>query len=194
MLLAGEEPIQRLGSLIADFTRGRTERLAKQYPPQLVRGIVLHRRIDRFTDLHPEVLRSKQRFSSQRRRYAGIIVDILYDHYLSLHWQRYTASSRGAFITDAYRLLQENQHYLPERLHRIAPLMIEQDWLGSYQRIEEIGSVYERLSGRLRQPNSLAGAIDEVRLHYLELEQDFTAFFPDLLTHAVHLDRTIESV
>lgn len=184
LLLGGDEPLHRLGGLIADFTRGRLETLAKQYPAKVMHGISVHRQVDRFTDMHDQVARSKRRFSPARRRYAGIIVDVLHDHYLSRHWEQYTDICRDTFIEDAYQLLRDNRRHLPERMHRVAPIMIEQDWLGSYQHIEEIGLVYERMSRRLRRPNTLAGAIEEVAANYLELEQDFENFFPDMITHA----------
>jgi len=176
--------LERLGGLMADFTRGRLEILAKQYPATVMHGIAVHRQVDRFTDLHDYVARSKGRFSPLRRRYAGIIVDVLHDHFLSRHWERYSDISRETFIAEAYQLLHDNRRYLPERMHRVAPVMIEQDWLGSYQHIEEIGIVYERMSRRFSRTNPLAGAIEEVQIHYAELESDFKNFFPDVLAHA----------
>jgi acyl carrier protein phosphodiesterase len=184
LFLGGDEPLERLGGLIADFTRGRLETLAKQYPAKVLHGISVHRQVDRFTDINMTVARSRARFSPLRRRYAGIIVDILHDHYLSRHWKRYTDVSREVFIADAYQLLRDNRRHLPERMQRVAPMMIEQDWLGSYRRIAEIGLVYDRMSHRLRRPNTLTGAIEEVHANYQELEQDFNVFFPDVLAHA----------
>ncbi|MCP4285542.1 MAG: DUF479 domain-containing protein [Gammaproteobacteria bacterium] len=189
LLLGGDEPLERLGGLIADFTRGRLGTLAKQYPAQVLHGISVHRQIDRFTDLHTIVGQSKRRFSPLRRRYAGIIVDVLHDHYLSRHWSRYTDLSRDKFIENAYQLLRDNAGHLPKRMRRVAPIMIEQDWLGSYQHIEEIGIVYQRMSRRLRHPNTLASAIEEVEAHYHDLEQDFEKFFPDVLAHANHVNK-----
>lgn len=193
LFLGGDEPLQRLGGLIADFTRGRMETLAKQYPEKVIQGISVHRQVDRFTDLHDDVTRSKGRFSPLRRRYAGIIVDVLHDHYLSRHWEKYTNTSRELFIADSYQLLLDNWQHLPERMRRIAPIMIEQDWLGSYHHINEIGVVYERMSRRLRRPNELAGALKEVQMHYSELERDFEFFFPDILAHANRINTLIDT-
>jgi len=184
LLLGGDEPLARLGGLIADFTRGRLETLAKQYPAKIVHGISVHRQVDRFTDTNATVALSRAHFSPSRRRYAGIILDVLHDHYLSCHWMRYSDVSRDSFIADAYQLLRDNRRHLPERMQRVAPMMIEQDWLGSYRHIAEIGLVYDRMSHRLRRPNTLTGAIQEVHAHYQELEQDFMVFFPDVLAHA----------
>ena len=183
LFLAGDNPDEKLGSLIADFTRGRLETLAGNYSPGIMRGIAIHRKIDQFTDQHTRVLRSKRRFSDPRRRYAGIIVDVLHDHFLSRHWYRHSDMDRGEFIASVYRLLQRNQHVLPSRMQWIAPLMIDQDWLGSYHYLDRIGEAYDRMSRRLRQPNNLAGAVVEVRKLYQLLERDFEIFFPELRIH-----------
>jgi len=183
LLLAGEDPDKKLGALMGDFTRGRLENLARQYPPGIMQGIAVHRRIDLFTDRHSRFMQSKARFSETRRRYAGIIVDIVYDHFLSRHWDRFSVIDRREFISDVYDLLERNHHRLPERLQRASTLMITQDWLGSYHHIDQIGGVYDRMSRRLRHPNTLTGSLEEVREHYPDLERDFADFFPALVDH-----------
>jgi acyl carrier protein phosphodiesterase len=183
LLLAGEDPEEKLGALMGDFTRGRLENLARHYPPGIMQGIATHRRIDHFTDRHHRFMQSKARFSKPRRRYAGIIVDVLYDHFLSHHWDRFSVIDRRAFISDVYDLLERNHHRLPERLQRASTLMITQDWLGSYHHIDQIGEVYDRMSRRLRRPNTLRGSLEEVRENYPDLERDFADFFPALVDH-----------
>ena len=183
LLLAGENPEEKLGALMGDFTRGRLENLARQYSPGIMRGIAVHRRVDVFTDRHSRFIQSRARFSKTRRRYAGIIVDVVYDHFLSRHWRLFSAIDRREFISDIYDLLEQNHHRLPEGLQRASTLMITQDWLGSYHHIDRIGEVYDRMSRRLRRPNTLAGSLEEVREHYPDLERDFAGFFPALVDH-----------
>ena len=149
-----------------------------------MQGVRLHREIDRYTDAHPVVRQSKDRFSKGRRRYAGIIVDVLHDHLLSRYWDRFSERGRQEFIDDSYRILQRNESILPARMRWVAARMIQQDWLGSYRYIENIGRVYDRMSRRLRQPNNLEGALEEVLVNYGALDGDFQNFFPDLRAHA----------
>lgn len=188
LLLAGNDPEEKLGGLIADFTRGRLETLAGSYSPGIMRGITVHRKIDQFTDQHVQVTLSKSRFSVLRRRYAGIIIDVLYDHFLSHHWGQYADTDKRDFIDASYELLRQNHHRLPKRMQWVTTLMIDQDWLGSYHDIERIGEAYDRMAQRLRQPNMLAGSVDEVRALYPALEQDFEVFFPQLRAHVDDLD------
>ncbi|MCP3867531.1 MAG: DUF479 domain-containing protein [Gammaproteobacteria bacterium] len=190
LLLAGKNDEEKLGGLLGDFTWGRLETLAADYSPRVIRGISIHRKIDHYTDNHSRVRESKARFSNTRRRFAGIIVDILYDHFLSRHWNRYSTIERSEFIADTYRLLEQNHHWLPEKLKQVSSVMIRWDWLGSYYQIEQIGIAYDRMSLRLKKPNSLAGSIDEVSNHYQALESDFLDFFPQLIAHTRGLNQS----
>ncbi len=183
LFLAGDDPELKLGSLLADFTRGRLQELEKRYPPAVMQGIRLHREIDSYTDAHPVVRQSKERFSRRRRRYAGIIVDVLHDHFLSRHWGRFSVRDRRDFIDSSYQLLHQNRSLFPPRMQRVAALMIQQDWLGSYIEIKSIGEVYDRMSRRLRRPNDLVGSLEEVIANYEALDEDFRSFFPKLHAH-----------
>ena len=51
---------------------------------------MLHRRIDSFADTHPAFRRSRGRVSAARRRVAGIMVDMFYDHFLARHWGQFS--------------------------------------------------------------------------------------------------------
>ncbi|AKH22194.1 hypothetical protein AAY24_10295 [Sedimenticola thiotaurini] len=181
LFLSSADPDEQLGSLIADFTRGRLQTLSRIYTPGVMRGIALHRQVDSFTDNHPAVVRSRQRIAAPYRRYSGIILDILYDHFLSRYWYEFSDLDRHAFIRDIYRLLLARRDELPEQLAALVPRMQQEDWFGSYRELAMIERVYQRMSGRLRRPNQLGGAMVEVRRHYAELAQEFRYFFPELM-------------
>jgi acyl carrier protein phosphodiesterase len=178
--LGGPAPEQMLGSLYGDFVKGP---LAGRFSPQLEAGIRLHRQIDAFTDSHPLVLQALARFPAQRRRYAGIIVDVFFDHCLARHWGDYSRQPLGQFTGEVYRVLAA-EPALPGRLAGIAPHMIADDWLGSYQDFRIIGQVLQGISRRLSRPEGLAGAIHEVQALYEPLSEDFRAFYPLLQVFA----------
>jgi acyl carrier protein phosphodiesterase len=171
-----------LGALMGDFVKGP---LVDAYPPGILRGIALHRRIDVFTDSHPVVLRSKQRVSGQRRRFAGIMVDMFYDHFLARDWDDFYDEPLDDFTCRAYRLLAEHAEVLPERLRRIVPAMAHTDWLGSYARVESIRTALDRMARRLKHENTLPGSADELEGRYPEFEQDFRAFLPEVRRFAL---------
>ncbi len=177
VFLAPDSTEARVGSILGDFTRGIDVSLL---PIPVQQGIRHHRAVDSFTDQHPEVLASKAVFSRQRRRFAGVALDILYDHYLLRHWQRFSQTDRDIFVERIYQELQRNEHLMPEKMAQVTRRMVEHDWFGAYRDLESIGYALDRVAGRIRFANKFTGMIDEIRANDVELEKRFLRFFPDL--------------
>jgi len=174
--LGGPQPADMLGSLYGDFVKGR---LQGGLPTQIEAGIRLHRQIDAFTDSHPLVLQAKGRFPTQRRRYAGILLDLFFDHCLAANWQDYSAEPLERFTQRAYSVLK-NEPALPGKLAMIAPRMAAQDWLGSYREFAVLEQVLAGMSRRLSRPEGLAGGLGELERLYDPLLEDFRSFYPQL--------------
>ena len=178
LFLAGAQPLEQLGNLAGDFVKGRSLDL---YHPDIQKGIQRHRAIDSHTDKHPRVLAAKQRFSVRRRRVAGILLDLSFDHFLSRHWERFHALPLRRFVQDVHVALETHETLLPPRLRGLAPKIVAQQWLLSYGDIDALGRTIDRVATRLSRPQLLAGGIDEVKQHYDDLERDFLGFFPELI-------------
>ncbi|WP_442112372.1 ACP phosphodiesterase [Pseudomonas sp. NUPR-001] len=178
--LGGQQPEQLLGSLYGDFVKGP---LAGRFPLPLEAAIRLHRQIDVFTDSHPLVLQSLARFPRERRRYAGIILDVFFDHCLALHWQDYAEQPLEQFTGRVYQVLAA-QADLPGRLAQIAPYMAADDWLGSYREFAVLGPVFRGIARRLSRPEGMDGALELVETLYAPLMEDFRAFYPELQAFA----------
>jgi|SRR3989344_854007 len=174
--LGGHRPGQLLGSLYGDFVKGR---LQGQFDPEIETAIQLHRSIDVFTDRHPLVDVALSRFSLTRRRYAGIVLDVFFDHCLARDWTLYADQPLELFTSDVYRVLSA-QPELPDRLATIAPHMVAHDWLGSYREFEVLEQVLRGISRRLTRPEELAAAMQELRVLYEPLSEDFRSFYPQL--------------
>jgi acyl carrier protein phosphodiesterase len=172
--LGGQRPAQLLGSLYGDFVKGP---LPGRFTPELEASIQLHRSIDSFTDAHPLVKQSLARFPSERRRYAGIVLDVFFDHCLARDWALYAQQPLDAFTANVYRVLADEPE-LPERLALIAPRMAAHDWLGSYRDFEVLEQVLGGISRRLSRPEGLAGAMHELQALYRPLSADFAEFYP----------------
>jgi acyl carrier protein phosphodiesterase len=166
-----------LGSLLGDFVKGR---LDDRFPETVRRGIALHRAIDSFTDAHPLHLESRNRIGGARRRYAGIIVDVCYDHFLCRNWAEHSNESLAVFTERVYGVLREHEYDLPDRLRRIMPHMIADDWLSSYADLENVGRALDGIARRIARSNPLAGALTEIEANYTALDRDFQRFFPEL--------------
>ncbi len=178
--LGGSQPGALLGSLYGDFVKGP---LQGRWPADIEAGIRLHRQIDVFTDSHPLVLQAKQRFPSERRRYAGILIDLFFDHCLAAHWHDYADEPLQDFTARVYQVLREEAE-LPAKLALIAPRMAAQDWLGSYQQFAVMEQVVAGMSRRLSRPEGLAGGVAELERLYVPLQQDFYEFYPQLQAFA----------
>ncbi|VVO36271.1 ACP phosphodiesterase [Pseudomonas fluorescens] len=178
--LGGQLPSQLLGSLYGDFVKGR---LQGQFDPQIEAAIQLHRRIDVFTDRHPRVDVSLSRFSLTRRRYAGIVLDVFFDHCLARDWPLYGDRPLDNFTAEVYRVLAAEPQ-LPGRLADIAPHMAAHDWLGSYRDFAVLEQVLRGISRRLSRPEELAAAMQELERLYEPLSEDFRLFYPQLQAFA----------
>lgn len=178
--LGGDAPAELLGSLYGDFVKGP---LAGQWPAAIEAGIALHRRIDAFTDSHPLQAQARARFPAQRRRVAGIFLDLFFDHCLARDWQQYSDQPLQRFTSRVYGLLAAEAQ-LPGNLQHIAPRMAAQDWLGSYRDFEVLEQVIAGMSRRLSRPGLLDGGLEDLRGLYEPLSDDFSAFYPALMRFA----------
>ena len=178
--LGGQRPDELLGSLYGDFVKGRLQGV---YSPQIESAIQLHRSIDVFTDAHPLVDQSLSRFSQTRRRYAGIVLDVFFDHCLARDWAQYAEGPLDRFTSGFYQVLV-TQPQLPKRLAAIAPHMAADDWLGSYRDSAVLEQVFRGIARRLSRPEELAGAMADLHALYEPLSEDFRAFYPQLQTYA----------
>lgn len=178
--LGGPRPGQLLGSLYGDFVKGP---LAGRFAAEVEAAILLHRRIDAFTDRHPLVRAACARFPVERRRYAGILLDLFFDHCLARHWDDYADEPLTGFSARVYRVL-DAEPQLPGRLAQIAPRMAAQDWLGSYREFAVLERVLLNMQRRLSRPEGLDGALIELERLYPVLLEDFRRFYPELMAFA----------
>ncbi len=170
-----------VGNLIADFVKGR---VGGRYGRDIADGIAFHRKIDVFADGHAMTADSRRLFRPDRRRYAGIILDICYDHFLSRHWTSYADIELAEFVSRVYALLQSHIDLLPERFRQVFPRMLAQNWLGNYGTLQGIERTLSRMSRRLSGDIRLDDAMPDITTHYGALETNFCAFFPDLIEFA----------
>ncbi len=179
LFLSGDIPELMVGNLMGDFVKGR---LAGRFPPGIQAGIELHRGIDSFAHGNGIFIASKRRVDPSFGHYRGVLVDLFYDHFLALDWDDYRDEPLPCFLARAGRILDEHRDVLPERLQRILPAMLG-DWLPSYRRIDGIGEVLGRMSGRIGRPNPLSAGVGELRKNYGALRDDFRRFLPEVAAY-----------
>jgi acyl carrier protein phosphodiesterase len=168
------------GNLMGDFVRGP---LAGRFPESIELGLRLHRRVDVFTDAHPVPRISRRRFKPPFRRYAGIMVDVFYDHCLARHWADYHDEPLTTFSARVYESLTRDHAALAEPLKSTHARMGELDILASYRQMAGVERALAHLSRRFSRANPLAAGGAPLRAHYRGLELDFRAFMPALIAH-----------
>jgi acyl carrier protein phosphodiesterase len=166
-----------IGNFIADSIQGnRFDGLTEG----IIKGISLHRKIDTYTDAHPVFLTSKHRFSKDFDKYSGVLMDIIYDHYLAKNFEQYSSLSLQNHADGIYDILKNNYYFLPEHAKRFYGYMTERNILFHYSTIEGIQTVLTHLSNRIRNRFELQLAIPILEANYQEIEEEFFIFFKDL--------------
>jgi len=181
-LLAGGEESLRLGGMLGDFVHGTPD--PARYPPRVVDGIYLHRAIDVFTDAHPDVLAAKAQLPPPYRRYAGILLDMWFDHCLARDFSRWSGQSL-ALCSDALRgLLRRKQGLLPPGLRRFSAYMEQHDLPAAYADRAVLGQALAGIGQRLSRDNPLDSALPVLVEREAMLQRHFEAFFPQLQAFA----------
>jgi len=173
----------RVGNLLGDFVKGTESSLRDQFPPDLVDGILLHRGIDKFTDTHPAFLASKSLLAPERKRYAGIVLDIIYDHFLSLHWSTYHDQALDMFIAHVYTIIDQNKEWQLGKLKDIFPYMMSENWLSRYQTKSGIKETFRRVAKRGKFTEPIADTYLDFEQHYSDFEQHFHQIYKDLIVY-----------
>lgn len=185
LFLADDSPESRIGSLMPDLVRGP---LPRDLHPVVAAGAMLHRKVDGFTDTHRIFYQSRQRLRERHGLYSGILVDVIYDHYLAANWQRWHDQSLDAFVADVHGSFTQGCDHMPERMRTIVGRMDSQQWLLCYASLDGIELTLQRMSLRLSERFDrdvrLHDAMDEMRAEYDAFGDDFAGFFPQLCRFA----------
>lgn len=175
LALSDDDDDLMLGNFIADSVRSAQW---EGFKPMVVEGIKLHHKIDFFTDNHPTVDKSKDRLRSRHHKYSGVIVDILYDHFLAKHFEDYKNKALPKFAEEAYALLYRRWDELPHTVQHMLPYMESGNWLVNYGNREGLTRVFKGMSRRASFDNRMDEAADDLFLYYEDYEEEFREFFP----------------
>ncbi|MGY3232836.1 acyl carrier protein phosphodiesterase [Luteibacter sp. HA06] len=176
-LLAGDDAALRLGGVMGDFVRG-TPDLA--LPPRVRDGIYLHRAIDVFTDSHDDVRAARERLPAPFRRYAGILLDMWFDHCLARDFTKWSGRPLDEFSTALRVEMHAATPILPDSLKRFLGYMDANDLPAGYIEPEAIGKALRGISQRLSRANPVAEAMPLLLSEDTMLRGTFERFFPQL--------------
>ncbi len=177
IFLSGSDIELITGNFIGDFVKGKD---LASYPEGIKKGIVLHRKIDEFTDQHKIVLKTKKRLRPKYRHYAPVIADIYYDHFLASKWSDYHSEDLKSYTTSFYRRIYRHKAYIPSAAQHMLSHMSIDDWLYNYQFIEGIDRALTGMSKRTKFDSGMETASQELKENYMEYDNEFVEFFPHL--------------
>jgi acyl carrier protein phosphodiesterase len=175
--LAGTDEGLRLGGVLGDFVRGTP---AATLPPAVREGIALHRAIDGYTDRHPQVLAARALFEPPYRRYAGIALDMWFDHCLARDFARWSALPLEPFSRELRALLQRHDALLPPAARRFAQYMQAHDLPAGYADARELDQALAGIGQRLQRDNPLAQMLPVLQALEAPLQARFEQFLPQL--------------
>jgi acyl carrier protein phosphodiesterase len=168
-----------VGNFIADAVKGKK---VLNFDFEIQKGIYLHRRIDEFTDNHPQVSISKNRIREKYRKYSGVVTDMYFDHFLAANWNNYSDVPLFQFTKHCYRTLFGYYLIMPSRMKFILPAMAAGNWLASYSNPDNIGPALTGISSRTKFNSGIETGKEELIAYYDDFKNDFKLFFPELIS------------
>jgi len=187
--LSKDDPQIKTGNFIADSVRGSD---FSKFPDRVGQGIVLHRLIDSYTDFHPKFRESKDLIRMEYGHWSGVIVDIYYDHFLAANWADFHPTPLKVYTRAFYDILDAHPEWLPEKVKRFLPYMVQQDWLLSYATVEGISTIFHQMNHRTKGRSKMNFAPIDLIKFYDVLEVHFREFMADLKIYvdSVYPDKT----
>ncbi|GAB2691910.1 ACP phosphodiesterase [Aliiglaciecola aliphaticivorans] len=175
-----------MGNFLGDFVKGSN---LDHLPTSLQHGIRLHRKIDSYTDNHPVVKSLRKQFSANLRRMSGVMIDIYFDHLLSLHWPSFTVQPQQVVLSAFYQQLKEEPSKHSQHFASVRAGLLKHQWLQNYNERKSCLGAYQQIEKRLNRRIEFAQeGYQFMNLYHAQIEQDFLAFYPEL----IHYVQTVE--
>ena len=178
LYLSGDDELLQVGNFIGDYIKGKQH---EKFEPGIQKGILLHRQIDSFTDKHARIKEAAEPFRPGYGRYSGIVIDIIFDHFLASGWDNYSATSLRNFSKHAYAVLLSYFSILPKRVKLFLPFLIQHKRLESYARFEGLSESLEIMARRTSLPDKADFAMQVLHSNYSDLQNIFNSFFKELI-------------
>lgn len=186
--LSGNNEDIKIGNFIGDAVKGKSY---QKFAPDIQKGILLHRKIDSFTDKHEITKDLSRLFNGKYGKYSGIVVDIMYDYFLANNWANYSNQQLEQFISDSYTLLMINFRVLPIKIKKFLPFLIGKNRLLSYKNISGIESVLTVMAKYTTLPNAPKFAIEVMQNNHQYFQENFILFYDEIYQYSkMELEKT----
>jgi len=179
LYLSGNSEKIKVGNFIGDYVKGKKY---QDYQPEIQKGIILHRNIDYFTDKHSIVLESSKKLKEGYGRYSGVVIDLIYDHFLAKGWNTYHTKPIEEFVTKTHETLIKNFLVLPAKVKMFLPFLIQSRRLETYAEIDGLKTALDIMARRTSLPDQSEYAIKCLLNNYNEFNEEFADFMKDILS------------
>ena len=180
LFLSGSDEHVMVGNFIGDYVKGNTW---NKFPENIKKGILLHRQIDSFTDSHPKFREAKTFFRDEFGLYSGIVIDLIYDHYLAKNWNKYSDLTLRTFAKRSHAVLLQNFMYLPVRVQSFLPFLIQHRRLESYASVNGIVQTLKIMSNYSSLPAKSDFVKETIQANNNFFEVNFSEFIADLIKY-----------
>lgn len=172
LYFSGPQPELQVGGLLGDFVKGP---LRARYPAGIEAGIRRHRRIDALCAGLPAIHTLVATVPPPWRRYAGIAIDLAFDHLLARQWTQFHRRPLHKLCADFYGALTAHRQWLPAAALRFCDLAPQQRWLERYDDEDLMQEILDHIGQRLRHPRSLKPLWRQLQADPRALEAAFQA-------------------
>ena len=179
--LADAAPGILVGGFLGDFVKGP---VPTHLSDDVRTGVQLHRRLDAFSAVEPNIKRSVRRLPAPARRLAPVFIDLVTDHFLARTFERWHAEPLPQFTTRAYRTLHAHATILPDDANRFLRFASEHDLFSTYVDLAPIERAFGRICRRLDRVELVATCMAALDAEYAAFESDFHDYYPALQSHA----------
>lgn len=177
--LSGRNGSLQVGNFIGDFVKGKAY---DNYATEIKRGILLHRKIDHFTDNHDDVRACVEVLRPEFGRYSAIVVDLYFDYFLANSIERYFSKRTLQSIAFHFYVAAVWHYFvLPLKVKNFIWHFVLTNRLGKYKTLEGLGESLEIMERHKTPHISPEKAILFLEKNKPFLEQKFHSFFPDVL-------------
>lgn len=125
------------------------------YPLEIQKGILLHRKIDDYIDRHPAVLDLKRDLYEELPKISSVAIDLFFDHLLARNWNDYHDLPYFEFLENFYNFQPKNWESYTLTFRTFIDIMRERKWLNYYPLEEGLIKSCQGVSSRISFPNAL---------------------------------------
>lgn len=190
LFLSGSDEQIMVGNFIGDYVKGNTW---NKFPENIKKGILLHRQIDSFTDSHPKFREAKTFFRGEFGLYSGIVIDLIYDHYLAKNWNKYSDLTLRTFAKRSHAVLLQNFMFLPVRVQSFLPFLIQHRRLESYASVNGIVQTLKIMSNYSSLPAKSNFVKETIQINNNFFEVNFSEFITDLIKYTSEIQEKMYS-